>query len=44
MEFVLSGKVQMDKIRYSGVCGFVSYFKYKDYFGGKEMIAMLCAM
>ncbi|KAK8800492.1 hypothetical protein JH06_2923 [Blastocystis sp. subtype 4] len=27
-----------------GVCGFVSYFKYKDYFGGKEMIAMLCAI
>lgn len=26
---------------FSGVCGFVSYFKYKDYFAGKEMILLL---
>ena len=24
------------------VCGFASYFLYKDYFSGKEMILMLC--
>ena len=41
---MLSGKKTRFKIRDSAICGFASYFKYKDYFSGKEMIAVLCAM
>ena len=29
---------------FSGICGFVVYFNYKDYFSGKEMILMLSIM
>ena len=44
MEYESFGNVAMGIIDCSGICGFVSYFEYKDYFSGKEMIAMLCAM
>ena len=27
---------------FSVACGFASYFLYKDYFSGREMILMLC--
>lgn len=29
---------------FSVACGFASYFMYKDFFSGKEMILMLCTM
>ena len=28
----------------SGICGFLAYFKYKDFFAGKEMILLLCVL
>lgn len=44
ISFVSSGTYLVLSMMDSAVCGFVSYFMYKDYFSGKEMIALLCAL
>ena len=42
ISFVLSSNRALHKLINSGICGFMAYFKYKDFFAGKEMILLLC--